>query len=129
MKLLFVDTKERFAQVFDYYAGAMIIKGFEVRKFEWQKTWNNFYEEITNEEADRLLEMAKEFDVVVLHLGDIPRGRATGIIDELKALGVKTVVDSQSTLLFEKADAIMPLKSTDELAQIIDGFNIKKDPS
>lgn len=129
MKILFVDTEKRFPFVFDLYARTLISKGFKVDKFEWKKTWDNFYEEIINQEADALLEKAKEFNVVVLHLGDIPRGRAATIIDELKAIGVKIIVDSQSSLLFEKADAVLPLESMDELVQIINALVAKKDSS
>jgi len=125
LRILFVDTKERFPLIFDYFAGAMIVRGFKVEKIEWNKRWDS--SKIDEEDINRVIETAKQFDVIILHLGDKPRGKGADIISQIKRTSAKVIVDSVSPLLFEEADAVLSLKSLDELYQIVNDFNRKKD--
>jgi hypothetical protein len=122
LKILMVDTKKRFPKIMDSLFKFLPRDGFpDLHKLEWDKVnlhgW--FTPIIPDEDVDKVIKQSKDFDVVMIHLGDIPRGKAHDIVPQIKAQGPRVIVDSASRISFEAADAVIEFGSYESYEKIL----------
>ena len=99
MKVLWIDCKSESRQSFiKTFSLILISEGFEVSNFYWH------HEDIRD--IDKATEAVKGIDIVIVHFGSMARAEAAAILTKIKATGVKVIVISASSILFEEADAV-----------------------
>jgi hypothetical protein len=64
-------------------------------------------EDLLEKAFDQVVESSRDTDMVIIHFGtSVKRSDGKKIINRLKTLGVKVLVESVSNVLFEKADLV-----------------------
>jgi hypothetical protein len=103
MKVLWVDYEDMF-DMFWTIRVKLERAGFEVIQLTWTNPESSGYGVI---DLDRIIEAAKESDVVLLHFGTgIKLGEAYDIISQIKITGARIVVTSEAKKeFFPGADA------------------------
>jgi len=106
VKVLIVDYEDKLAFLWGSVEQLLRRKGFEILDVSWTNLERYGFGH--GPDVERVVDIAKGVDVVILHFGDIPAGDANKIIPQIKAVGAKVVVNTVSRFNFPEADEIIP---------------------
>ena len=102
---------------------------FETELFYWEENLalfeSNFHETKNKQfelNVEKAIEVAKGADVVFVHFGIIPRVKASEVLGRFKAVGIKVIVNSASSISFEAADYVYD--NSDDILKLLE--NIQK---